>query len=179
MKQIIRFTLIFLLTLALLMAYLNEREKVQLERSNTNEWKEKAEQLSQIPDYNQLAEDFVLAMNGGEGGHESLLTGVALEEYEQAVKDSGENIQDAYIDTSLIDSKVIMVQTKVNEDDDFQSKVMYELDMTTVADNPDEGIIDQRIITYIMEIDWDQSKVERYEIVWFDDTLGSESEVAE
>jgi len=56
MKQIIRFTLIFLLTLALLMAYLNEREKVQLERSNTNEWKEKAEQLSQIPDYNQLAE---------------------------------------------------------------------------------------------------------------------------
>jgi len=95
------------------------------------------------------------------------------------VKDSGENIQDAYIDTSLIDSKVIMVQTKVNEDNDFQSKVMYELDMTTVADNPDEGIIDQRIITYIMEIDWDESKVERYEIVWFDDTLGSESEVTE
>lgn len=174
MRLIIRYTLVFLLTLTLIMAYLHEKENAKLERLNAQSWKEQTELLSKIPDYNKRAEEFVLAMNGGDGGHEKMLTGLALEEYEQALEDSGENLQDAYIDTSLIDTTVLISQTEIDDESRFNSKVLYELDMSTVADNPDEGVIDQRIVTYIMDLTWDGDKISRYEITWFNDTLGNE-----
>lgn len=176
MRLTIRYTLIFLLVLALLMAYLNERDKVQNERLKAKVFEEQTELLSSIPDYNERAKEFVLAMNGGDGGHEELLTGYALDEYQEAIENS-ENIQDAYIDTSLVETSVLITQTTLDDDSQYHSKVLYQLDMSTVADNPDAGVIDQRIVTYIMELDWDEDKVERYEITWFDDTLGLDSEV--
>ncbi|MDT0193675.1 hypothetical protein [Exiguobacterium sp. BG5(2022)] len=178
MRLTIRYTLFFLLVLALLMAYLNEKDNVQNERLKVTTLQEETELLSRIPDYNKKAEEFVIAMNGGEGEHEKLLTGVALEEYKTAL-DNSEGVQDAYIDTSLIDTTVHIAQTEIDKEQHFHSKVLYELDMSTVADNPDEGVIDQRVVTYIMEIDWSGDKIERYEITWFNDTLGLDSEVSQ
>lgn len=175
MKQFLRYILTFLLVLGLVMAFLNERDKVKTERILSDEWKSKAEQLQQLPRYDQRAEDFVAAMNGGEGDLESRLTGVALAEYEEALANSGEGVQDAYIDTSLVNTNILMTNSEIDAQGKYRSKVMYELDMSTVADNPETGVVDKRIVTLIMELDWEDEKVSRYEITFFNDTLGLEA----
>lgn len=172
MRLMIRYTLIFLLVLTLLMAYLGERDQVEIERMKAEGWKEKAEQLSEIPNYNEQAEKFVMAINGGDGDHKEMLTDEALKEYEQVLEASEEHHQDVYIDSSLIDTNILLVQTELSTENTYRSKVLFELDMSTVADNPDSGIVDQRIVTYVIEIDWKDFKVKEYELTWFNDTLG-------
>ncbi|TCI25257.1 hypothetical protein EVJ32_10675 [Exiguobacterium sp. SH5S4] len=174
MKQILRYILTFLLVLGLLMAFLNERDKVKTERILSEEWQSKAEQFQQLPRYDQRAEDFVAAMNGGEGDLDTLLTGVALAEYEEALANNGESVQDAYIDPSLVNTNILMTNSEIDEQGKYHSKVMYELDMSTVADNPETGVVDKRIVTLIIEMDWEDEKVSRYEITFFNDTLGLE-----
>lgn len=178
MKQLLRYTLALLLVLTLVMAYLNTKEQLKVQSSKTKEWKERAEQLAEIPDYNEKAESFVLELNGGDGkDFESLLTGEALDEYNNALKDNGESIKDAYIDKSLIKTNVLLRETSFDSNE-YVSKVMYEIDMSTVADNPDAGVIDKRIVNYIMQISWEGEKVKDYSITWFNDTLGTSWEGA-
>jgi len=98
-----------------------------------------------------------------------------LAEYEEALANSGKDVQDAYIDTSLVNTNILMTNSEIDDRGEYRSKVMYELDMSTVADNPETGVVDKRIVTLIMELDWEDEKVSRYEITFFNDTLGLEA----
>ena len=160
--------------LGLSIAYYLETDKVDKALSKADKWEETAKEYSEIPEYNKRAEEFVTLMNKGEGGHKEYLTGEALKRYEAAISDPENQIMDAYIiDSSLIKINILITQTELDNNNNFHSRVMYELDMTTVADDPDNGIIDKRIVTNIVEIDWNNEKVNHFEITWFNDTLGT------
>jgi len=177
MKRLTTYLGIFLLILGLTLGFFHERDKRILVESTALHWKENAHKYKVIPTYNGLAEDFVQAFNGGEGEHSKMLTGEALNEYKNALKKSSDyNDEHSHhddLDTSLINTNILITQTEVDENDHYHSKVMYEVDFDSPANSEEQGVIDKRIVTMIMEIDWKNKKVDRYKVSWFNDTLGT------
>lgn len=180
MKKLITYLGIFLLVLGLTLGFFHERDKRIYSESSTTKWKEEALKYKVIPDYNTLADDFVYAFNGGEGKHAKMLTGEALNEYKQAIKKQAdyedEHSHHADLDTTLAETNILMTQSELDDNNNYHSKIMYEIDFDSPADSEEQGVIDKRIVTMIMEIDWKGKKVDRYEVSWFNDSLGINEE---
>lgn len=177
MRKLMIYLGIFLLVLGLALAFFYERDQRISFESSTLEWKDKALKYKVIPTYDDLANDFVLAFNGGEGKHSKMLTGEALREYKRAIKKNAEyddeHSHHEDLDTTLNETNILMTQSEVDGNSNYHSKVMYELDFDSPANSEEQGVIDKRIVTMIMEIDWKGKKVDRYEVTWFNDTLGT------
>jgi len=180
MKKLTTYLGIFLLVLGLTLAFFHERDQRISFESSTLEWKDKALKYKVIPAYDELANEFVLAFNGGEGKHAKMLTGEALRDYKSALKKTAdydeEHSQHSDLDTTLNETNILMTQSEIDENDNYHSKIMYEIDFDSPADSEEQGVIDKRIVTMIMEIDWKKNKVDRYEVSWFNDTLGLKDE---
>jgi hypothetical protein len=153
-------------------------EKQQLERQ-VEKWKTLAENEQEIPTVNNRAKNFVKALNRGK--HRSYLTGAALNEYEKALEsDEYKWNEDKLEHTSFSEQTldILLASTERTEDDQIKSVVIYQLLYKSPFDQESIGIVDQRILTFIMNIFWSKSKegyqVETYKIQLLEDNMGAE-----
>ena len=181
MKRLLIYLGVFLLICGLFIAYSNEKDtRIQYELAK-NDWKKEATKYKLIPSYDKKATDFLSAYNEGEGEHAKFLTGEALDEYKTALEKNSEYEEEHShhedLDTTLNETKIIMVHSEVDKEGKYHSKILFELDFEGYANSEEQGVIDKRIVTMVMDLDWDKGKVDRYEVSWFNDSLGQNNEV--
>lgn len=176
MKRLILSVIGFILILVLAMQYFDEREKRIYFESEAAKWRNTAEIEQIVPIVNKKAKDFVKALNKGK--HKEMLTGEALVEYNKAMEDDSEwqNSEELDIDTSLQDVEIILSSTESKNDNGTSSQVLYRLLYKGLFDSEETGIVDQRILTLVMKIDWlndgDETLVNSYEVILLEDNLG-------
>lgn len=177
MKKNIALILISISLVVSLNLYFSEKNKRIDFEEQMNEWKKVAESEQELPSLNKDAIDFVKALNNGK--HKNYLTGEALNEYNVALGDENLELEghEEHTDQSLQDVKILLSNTQLDKKKRASSKVLYQVHYTGIFDNPNIGVVDQRILTFVMTIDWKkekQFKVNKYNLVLLEDTMGLE-----
>lgn len=176
MKSLLTIISLFITILLLIFLYTNESTKRKDLEFEADKWKSIAEIEQKVPSINEKAQNFVKALNRGE--HHKYLTGDALAEYEDALENNLE-LEEGHeeeIDTSLQDMKILLTNTESETENEATSTLLYQLNYEGIFDNKGQGIVDQRVMTIIMNVDWIRTKkgflVNSYEIELLEDTLG-------
>lgn len=177
MKKNIALILISMTLIISLNLYFSEKNKRIDFEEQMNEWKKVAESEQELPSLNNHAIEFVNALNNGK--HKQYLTGEALNVYNLALEDENLELEEneEYIDQTLQDVKILLSNTQLDKKKRASSKVLYQVHYTGIFDNPNIGVVDQRILTFVMTIDWKkdkQFKVNNYRLDLLEDTMGVE-----
>lgn len=188
MKKLLSIIATFILILVLIILYTNERTERKHFESEMNKWKSIAEIEQKTPSINKKAEQFVKSLNKGE--HLKYLTGVALNEYETALKEGAESIDSELehdeTNIGLQDVKILLAHSE-SEKKTASSVVLYQIAYKGIFDSEETGVVDQRLLTLLMKINWVQTDdgmlVDRYSVELLEDnmsdTLSSEIEGSE
>lgn len=174
MKKFLMYIGGFVVLLVLLILFVNERQDRIHFQDETANWKAIAQKEQTVPSVDKKAQEFVKALN--EGKHEEMLTGSALEEYELALEDDSEfhDHEEEDIDTSLQSVNILLSSTRTQEDG-LSSEVLYQVLYKGFFDNKETGMVDQRILTIVMNIDWQKNgkeyKVGEYSVQMIDDNI--------
>ncbi|MDI3236186.1 hypothetical protein QK289_14320 [Exiguobacterium antarcticum] len=181
MKRLFIYLGVFLLICGLFIAYSNEKEDRIVSEHSEKFWKKEATMYKLIPSYDKKAEKFLTAYNEGEGEHAKFLTGDALDEYQKALDQDSEYQEEHShhedLDTTLNETNILMIHSEVDKEGQYHSKILFELDFEGPANSEEQGVIDKRVVTMIMDIDWINEKINRYNVSWFNDTLGTNEKV--
>ncbi len=160
-------------------SYMNEKSDRKYFQEKYSNLRNEASKFEKIPSIDRKSEKFVDLFVNGLGSHHSMLTGKALKEYEDAVKGTKytEINEDIEIDTSLQDLKVMQITTTINRDKEPESKILYKVSYKGLIDNEDAGIVDQRILLFLMHIKWEkvegEYKVSEYDYDTLEDNIWS------
>lgn len=181
MKKILAYIGVFVAILGLAILFVNERQDRIDFQNESIKWENIALKEQNVPSVDKKAQEFVKALN--EGNHKDMLTGAALEEYEMVLEDDSEFHEDGEegheheevdIDTSLQNTNILLSSTKTTEEG-LSSEVLYQVSYKGFFDNADTGMVDQRILTIVMDIDWEKSgndhMVEKYSVQLIDDNI--------
>lgn len=166
----------FLLFLVVTIGYFHERKDRVAYKKEMIEWKKIAQTEMQMPSVNANAEKFVSSLH--EGSHKKMLTGSALNKYKKALKESEDfSSEDDHIDESSDQNVVVLLSsTKSTGESSASSQVLYQLEYVGVFDNEEKGIVDKRILTFVMDIEWDKKDssylVSHYDLTLLEDNLG-------
>lgn len=131
----------------------------------------------QVPEVNESAKEFIKALNRSE--HKSMLTGTALEEYENynEEEEDHEDVEEE-LDLGLQDVEILLANTSTDGQSKTSSTVLYQVIYEGIFDNPDMGVVDRRIISIVMDIDWETSTekplVENYKITVLNDSMSDQ-----
>lgn len=175
MKKYILSVIGLILLLVFVMLYIDEREQRIHFESEAVKWKKTAEIEQKLPLINKKAKDFVKALNEGE--HKKMLTGKALEEYNLAMQNNPEwqNDEELDIDASMQDVEIILSSTESKNYNGASSQVLYRLFYKGVFDSEETGIVDQRILTLVLDIDWlkegKEMLVNSYKVILIKDNI--------
>lgn len=154
MKRILLYFATFVLILVLVILYTNERTDRKHYENETDKWKSIATMEQKIPSINEKAKKFVNALNRGE--HKKYLTGTALKEYEDALAE-GFEVEESEFEsssTSLQDMTVLLAHTESVNDENATSTLLYQLKYEGIFDNPETGVVDQRLLIVLMDVNW-------------------------
>lgn len=174
MKKYIIYFVAFIAILFLFVKYTDEKNSRIEYQEEAEKWREVAEMEKAIPSVNDKAKEFVNALN--KSRHENMLTGKALEEYNLYLENEEEFEGHTHdeIDLGMQDVEILLASTETNEEN-ISSKVLYQIIYEGVFDNPEAGIIDKRIITIVMDIDWDmqsgEALVNQYAVTLLNDSM--------
>ncbi|MED3677100.1 MULTISPECIES: hypothetical protein [Bacillus] len=140
-------------------------------KDDINKWKSIAESEQEVPNINNKARDFLEDLSVGNS--KEYLTGQALKDYNDAKKEK--NTHEGHHDDEPIDSagqkvKIFNSTTEKNNADQATSVILYQLIYKSPFDQKDKGIVDQRILTLMMKIDWKKTNGE-YKVDKFDTQL--------
>ncbi|MEK6190154.1 MAG: hypothetical protein N2A99_04095 [Carnobacterium alterfunditum] len=179
MKKNILLIAVSLSFLFLIKFYLDEKE-TRIEGEEEIQNLQKIVEIERfIPNVNEKAKSFVKALNKSE--HKEFLTGDSLREYNEAIQgnyEDGHEEHEEYeeIDVTMQDVEILFASTESNEDGEVSSKVLYQLSYKGIFDNEELGVIDQRILTILMDIDWieDDSEmlINKYNVTLIEEDLG-------
>lgn len=179
MKKFLLISLGFICILVLSMLYFHERQDRVYYEGKYKSWKTVAETEREMPNLNEKAKKFIEELNRGE--HKKYLTGDALDEYRKALEDDSsleyEN-EENYTETGKQDLDILLSSTKNEDKNKASSTVIYQLKYKGVFDNKETGTVDQRILTFVMNIKWvkesENYMVDQYELNLLEDNMGSE-----
>lgn len=173
MKKNIAIIALSLCIVIVLNMFFNEKGTRNEFEDKMNEWKSIAKSEQEIPNINERGINFVKALNKGK--HKDYLTGQALNDYTFALESKFEFEEDEeHTDHSLQELNILLSNTQLDKKKVATSKIIYQVHYTSIFDNPNIGVLDQRILTFVMTIEWDKQKVNRYKIVLLNDTMGIE-----
>lgn len=173
MKKNIVIVLLSVFLLGLIMLYTKEKDERSKYETEMNEWKSIALQEQEIPTINNRANEFIQALTKGE--HKKFLTGKALKEYNAALSEDFTEEHEHYNESDTQDINILITNSQVKEHG-VVSKVLYQLHYKSIFDNEEKGIVDQRILTLIMTLNWledgEEYKIDQYKLTLLDDTMG-------
>lgn len=148
--------LIILLSISLtisLSSYFDAKEALTDSKSEIDELKIQLAQLESIPSLNTETSEFLLALNRSE--HKPYLTGKALDEYNEYVEmEEHADHKHEEVDFSTQDVNILMVSSDLTDDEKLQSTALYQLVYEGMFDDPASGVVDRRILSIVMDIDW-------------------------
>ncbi|MCM3227558.1 hypothetical protein [Terribacillus saccharophilus] len=168
----------FVAILALVVYVLQVRSDIEKIKGESAEWEGIAKSEQEVPDLNKRAESFLDDLTHGES--KKYLTGLALDNYNAALKEEEEEHGEEFhnhnhIDTSEQDLEIIQTSTEKTDLEEAKSTILYKLEYTSPFDVEDAGLVDKRILTLSINIKWvkddDEYKVERYEVTLLEDNL--------
>lgn len=166
--QLVSYLSLITIIITLAIFHQNEKHDRHYIEENYNDLKEESLAYKEIPTINRKSEKFVDLFVNGMGQHHTMLGGEALKEYEEAVKGNIEDEmnEDMEIDTSMQDVEILQTSTSV-KDNQLVSKVLYRVSYIGMLDDENSGLIDQRILTFLMNIKWKKEK-EKYFIDFYE-----------
>lgn len=163
----------FLLILTLSILAVDMKSNQDDMKSEINKWKSIAKSEQEVPKINEEAKSFLKALN--KASHEKYLTGEALEEYENALKERHEEVDMHRWNTGGQSVNILQANTEKIEKNQAKSVILYRLEYKSPFDSEEEGVIDQRVLTLLLNIDWEKEgekyKVNKYELQLLQDNL--------
>jgi hypothetical protein len=177
MKKIVAIISTFCLILLLVILYSNERSDRNYFEDEVEKWKTVAELEQRVPLINEEAQQFVKALHRGK--HLDYLTGTALAQYKDALEGEismDEPDEENRMDVSLQDISMLLSNTVTESEEEATSTVLYQMDYQGIFDNEEKGVVDRRIMTLLIKINWIEKEkdflVKSYTVDLLDDTLG-------
>ncbi|CAI6330492.1 hypothetical protein [Bacillus subtilis] len=166
----------FVALLVCVMVIVNCKGNESSLKDDINKWKSIAESEKEVPNINDKAKEFLKELSNGNS--KEYLTGQALKEYNDAKKEK--DTHEGHHDDEPIDSagqrvKIFNSTTEKTNTDQATSVILYQLIYKSPFDQKDKGVIDQRILTLMMKIDWKKVngkyKVEKFDTQLLNDNL--------
>jgi hypothetical protein len=172
-KQFIWNIFSFVTILICLIVIVNSKSNENDLRSKIDKWKTIAESEREVPDLNDQAKQFLKDLNKGKS--KKYLTGDALKGYKKAKENEGHEHDEEELDTSGQSVNILYATTEKTDIDKAKSVILYKLTYKSPFDEKGKGVIDQRILTMSIEIDWIKEdktyKVNDYNVQLLKDNL--------
>lgn len=171
-KQFVWNIISFLLILTLSILAVDMKSNQDDMKSEINKWKSIAKSEQEVPKINEEAKSFIKALN--KASHQKYLTGEALEDYEREIKEHSEEAH-MHGDTGEQTINILQVNTEKTEQNQAESVILYQVLYKSPFDSEEAGVIDQRVLTLLLNIDWKKEenkyKVNKYELQLLQDNL--------
>ena len=141
-------------------------------KADIEKWKKIAESEQEVPNINKEANNFLKALTSA--SHSKYLTDQALKEYQSEIEEHEEEEHNhADVGEQTID--ILNTTTEKVNQDEATSVILYQVLYKSPFDSEESGIIDQRILTLVLNIDWkkedDIFKVDKYNMNLLQDNL--------
>lgn len=165
----------FIIILVLLIITIDSKSSEGKLKAELSKWKSTAISEQEVPKISDDAKNFVKALNRAK--HKNFLTGIALEEYNKAINEEESHDTDnhKHINFGEQKTKILQVTTEKQEEDQAQSVVLYQVIYESPFNQEDFGVVDQRVLTLLMDINWIKEKknykVRKYTMKVLNDNL--------
>ncbi|MEK5105012.1 hypothetical protein MKX83_24025 [Cytobacillus sp. FSL M8-0252] len=163
-------SVVLILALVILLVEIkSNQDDIKIDR---DKWKSIAESEQEIPTINSKAESFLNALNKAE--HQEYLSNRASKKLEKELEEHYEdNHSHGDNGDQLID--IIHITSEKKDLNEASTSILYKLSYKSPFDSSETGVIDQRILTLMLDVSWikegNEYKVDKYSLELLEDNL--------